>query len=161
MVNISLKLEDGSFGAIEMLTLMPDDVFYSNNKKLGEYGSPEFMEYINKFIPKENPLLNKPAPQNEEELFQQVSEIYADTKSIKKTAKVMGMSEERARRILFTVGAYTCETHEKVMALMKEGVSLSDTAKQIGMSLDQVRRYLPYGRTTYGAVLVQGGDGAV
>jgi len=143
IVNVSLKLEDGSFGAVEVLTMMSDGVFYRSNKRIGKFDSPEFQEYIKKFIPQEEVQIARPPLQNEDELFKRVGEVYVQTKSIKKTAKWAGMSEERTRRILFTIGAYTCDTHEKIMSLSKEGVSLSDAAKQVGLSVPQVRAYLP------------------
>ncbi len=113
--------------------------------------SPEFAAYIRKFQPGPDlsALGDRPVPQNEEELYSQVSETYARTKSLKLTAKLLSLSEERTRRILFTTGDYTCENHEKVMKALREGNSLDEAAELAGVNRNKIHAYLPYGAKHY------------
>jgi len=147
LINVCLQTENGELASMEMLTLSPDGVYSFGDKKIGTIDSPEFSRYIKKFqrVPDTILSADRPIPKSEEELFQRVSTIYTEIKSIKKTAKVLKISEEKARRILFTTGDYTCETYEKVMKLLKEGLSLDEIASIVGLSRPQIRAYLPYG----------------
>jgi len=146
MVNVCVKTEAGVLAAIDAVVLNSNGVYTYKDKDIGTIGSPEFEEFLKRFqpLPDYSSLDGRPAPQNEEELYGQVRETYAKTKSIKKTARLVGLSEEKARRILFTTGDYTCETHEKVMALLKEGKSLDEAASAVGLNRHKIRAYLPY-----------------
>lgn len=147
MVSVCLKTEDGELASMEMLILGSDGVYSFGNKAIGTIDSPEFVQYIRKFQSVPDAILSasRVIPKSEEELFKRVSETYAEIKSIKKTAKTLKISEEKARRILFTTGDYTCETHEKVMKLLKDGLSLDEIASMVGLSRHKIRAYLPYG----------------
>lgn len=146
-VNVCLRAENGLLAAMEMLILSPDGVYSLKEKTIGTIDSAEFAQYIKKFqnVPDVTLLENRTYSQNEEALFEQTRSTYAETKSIKKTAKILKISEEKARRILFTTGDYTCETHEKVMELLKKGISLDEISSTVGLSRHKIRAYLPYG----------------
>lgn len=146
-INVCLQTESGELAAMEMLTLSSSGVYSQGEKILGVIDSPEFAQYIKKFqnIPDTILSEDRPYPTNKEELYKRVSEAYAETKSIKKTAKVLSLSEEKTRKILFTTKDYTCNTHEKVMDLLRKGMSLDEISKEIKLSRRKIRAYLPYG----------------
>ncbi len=145
--NVCVRNDAGELAALEYITRNADGVFTYNDTNIGTLDSPEFAQYIRKFQP--GPDLSAlditTAPQNEEELFRRVSDVYAHTKSLKQTAKLLSLSEERTRRVLFTVKAYTCDNHEKVMKLLKEGKTLEEAAELAGIKRNKIHAYLPYG----------------
>jgi hypothetical protein len=147
LINVCVKTDEGQYAAIEAITCSPDGMFSYKDKPIGTIDSPEFLLFMKKYQsgPDLSSLTDGPAPKNDNELFQRVSEVYAETNSIKKTAKLLTLSEEKSRRILFTTKDYTCETHEKVMALLKEGKSLEDVSDAVGVSRRKIHAYLPYG----------------
>jgi hypothetical protein len=89
-------------------------------------------------------LEDMPIPKNEEQLYQRVSDMYAETQSLKKTAKLLSLSEERTRRILLTIKKYTCDIHEKLMQALRDGKSLDEAAEFAGVGRNRVHAYLPY-----------------
>ena len=147
LINVCLQTESGEMAAMEMLSLNSEGIYYQGDKKIGTIDSPEFAQYIKKFqiVPDTILSADRSYPKSEDEMYKRVTESYAETKSIKKTAKTLKISEEKTRRILFTTGDYTCDTHEKVMDLLRKGVPLDDIASEIGLSRHKIRAYLPYG----------------
>ncbi len=145
--NVCVRTEDGELTAMEMIVRSPSGMYSYNDTPIGSLESPEFSQYIRKFQagPDLSALNGKPPPKDESELYQRVSEVYAETKSLKLTAKLLTLSEERTRRILFTTKDYTCETHEKIMKLFQEGNTLDEIAELAGVKRNKIHAYLPYG----------------
>ncbi len=145
--NVCIKTETGELAALEVITRNSSGVFSFNEASIGPIGSPEFDRYIRKFqaSPDLSAFDGRLIPQNEEALYQRVSEAYTQTKSLKQTAKLLAISEERTRRILFTTGDYTCKIHENVMIALREGKTLDEAAESAGVSRSRVHAYLPYG----------------
>ncbi len=145
--NVCIKTETGELAAMELITRNSNGVFSFNEAAIGTIGSPEFDRYIRKFqaSPDLSAFDGRLIPQNEEALYQRVSEAYAQTKSLKQTAKLLSLSEERTRRILFTTGDYTCKIHENLMKALREGKTLDEAAESAGVSRSRVHAYLPYG----------------
>ena len=143
-VNLCVKLDSGALATVEMLNLRPDGVFCRGDAIIGLIDSEEFRQYINNFQ-NSNALFPVGISSNSDsDLFQLAPAAYSKTKSIKKTAESLGISKEKARRILFATGDYTCANHEKVMLLLKEGKSLDEIASSTGFTRKIVNTYLPY-----------------
>ncbi len=145
--NVCVKTENGELAAMEIIVRGPGGDFSYKDTNIGQLGSHEFAGYIQKFQfgTGLSALEGRPVPKNEEELYQRATETYRQTKSLKKTARLLSLSEERTRRILFTTGDYTCDIHEKVLAALKEGKTLDETAEIVGVSRGKIHAYLPYG----------------
>lgn len=146
-ISVCVKNETGELVAMEMLTLSSAGVYSQGDKVFGTIDSPGFAQYIKKFqiVPESILFADMPWPKDKEELYKRVSDAYAEAKTIKKAAKILNFSEEKTRKILFTTGDYTCDTHKKVMNLLRKGMSLDEISKEIGLSRHKIRAYLPYG----------------
>jgi DNA-binding CsgD family transcriptional regulator len=135
-ITVCLRLDDGSFAGFCFLELDDKGIYHDGDTEIGMLDEPRFTEYIRK--------ISKDPAEEEQELFAGVCGAYAESKSIKKTAKQLSISEERTRRILITEGAYTCEQHEKIMELLEQGKSIEEISALINMSVKQIKTYLPY-----------------
>jgi hypothetical protein len=146
MVNVCIKSEAGELAAIDSLFCDANGVYSYKDKSIGTIDSPEFEQFLKKYQsgPDLSQAAARPVPQNDKELYQQVSASYSETKSIKRSAKLLGISEEKTRRILFTLGEYTCELHEKIVHLLREGKSLDDVSAAVGLNRHKIHSYLPY-----------------
>ena len=136
MVSACLRMEDGTFISFTFLDLDDKGIYSDNGKAIGAIDDPCFIEYLQK--------ISKPPAEEDAELFAHVCESYAETKSIKKTAKHLSVSEERVRRILITEGKYTCAQYEKITGLLNEGKTIEEISVILGMSPKQIKTYLPY-----------------
>lgn len=146
-IYVCIEMDNGEFGAVECLQLDLNGDYYRKDKKLGGLESSEFIQYITELQGGvSSSSTDITPPKTEDELYVLISEVYAKVKSIKKAAKMIGISEERARRILFTTGDYTCDTHDKIMAMLRDGKSLDEIAPIVGVARNKIHAYLPYTR---------------
>jgi transcriptional regulator with XRE-family HTH domain len=73
---------------------------------------------------------------------------YAEHKNIKATAKNLGWSHVKTRRILINEGIITTPRAEKIRALHSEGLSASEIAAALGVTRQAVNTYVPYVRAS-------------
>ena len=85
----------------------------------------------------------------EDTVYQSVIERYADTESVKDTAKATGVSEVKVRRILLTEGLWFSKTSLQVQALRGEGKNTEQIAEVLHTTVKAVQQYLPYSRGIY------------
>lgn len=147
-MNVCVKSTDGVLVALESVTLHPDGTYSYKEKSLGVIGSEEFRKYLQKFQPAPAAVSGSPkiVPENGAELFDKVSATYKEIGSIKGVANLYCISEERARKILFTTGDYTCPTHEKIMAELRSGKTVEEAAVAVGLTRKKASAYLPYNK---------------
>lgn len=89
----------------------------------------------------------------------QIDEIiqsYQSIHSILETAKIIGVSTVKVRKILITEGLWESDTSNKIGALLKQGYSTEEVAKILCMSVKNVQAYMPYERGTYGGTQISG-----
>lgn len=80
-----------------------------------------------------------------------VSELlatYRETGSIKRTAKIMGVSEYRVRRMLIAAGIRG-KYAEEIVADLERGLSVEEIAHMRGVSVKAIQAHMPYIRGTY------------
>lgn len=81
----------------------------------------------------------------------EVLKTYAATGSIKATARELGISEVKTRKILITHDKLEgCEMADKVKTLLAEGLTVKDIAGKLKVSEKLVNNYIPYTKTIYG-----------
>lgn len=78
-----------------------------------------------------------------------VLEEYKKYESLSETARHMGISISKIRRILITLGEYENETSRMVMQLYDSGMAVSEIAKKLDCSTACVNSYLPYRKGLY------------
>jgi len=78
-----------------------------------------------------------------------IVDVYNKCGSIKATAKELGMSEQKTRKLLITAGAYESPTTKKINALVQAGYSREDIAAKCGLTLKNLSNYLPYEKGIY------------
>lgn len=84
-------------------------------------------------------------------LFTSVIRLNEQGLSLKSIAKNLEISEQKARKILITAGAWSSETSEKIAALAKNGKSTEEIQAATGLSRNAVLSYMPYDRGMKGA----------
>ena len=73
---------------------------------------------------------------------------YRETGSVKRTARIMGISEYRVRRTLIAAGirgAYA----EAIAADLERGYSVEEIAHMRGVSVKAIQAHLPYTKGAY------------
>lgn len=91
-----------------------------------------------------------------DELIDEIIQAYQATHSILETAKIIGVSTVKVRKVLITEGLWESDTSNKIGALLKQGYSTEEVAKIICMSVKNVQAYMPYERGTYGGTQISG-----
>jgi DNA-binding CsgD family transcriptional regulator len=129
-------MEDGSFAGFYFLEVDDKGVYRDGDIEIGTLEAPCFIEYINK--------ISKSPAEDEKEIFASVCSVYEGNKSIKKTAQLLSISEERVRRILITEGLYTCALHKQISELLNQGKPIDEIADILKMKPKNIRTYLPY-----------------
>jgi len=139
----------GEFAAHGYLSLESDGTYYVRNDSIGKMDDPSFHKYIDK-LTGANQAVSKEKKtaihEIDEGLFDRVCESYGSTGSIKKTANEIGISEQKARKILITRGKYTCENHRRIMEMLDEGKTIEQIGEALQISKGQIASYLPYGK---------------
>lgn len=83
------------------------------------------------------------------ELYLDIIETYKETKSVLKTASLLGTNSLRVRRVLITEGLWHSKASDSIVALHKEGLSVSEIASRLTISEKNVQSYLPYTKGMY------------
>ena len=82
--------------------------------------------------------------------FQSVVDAYHGChESIRDTAKVMGLSRTKVRKILITMGEIESDITSKALALRKKGYARDEIADELGVSTATLSTYMPYGERVY------------
>ena len=74
---------------------------------------------------------------------------YRDTRSIKRTAACVGLSESTVRRILLDASEYSCPTSLEIYRQIDCGHTPEQIAASMRITSKTVRAYLPYVRKSY------------
>lgn len=91
-----------------------------------------------------------------DELIDEIIQAYRSTHSILETAKIIGVSTVKVRKILITESLWESDTSNKIGALLKQGYQTEEVAKILCMSVKNVQAYMPYERGTYGGTQISG-----
>jgi len=148
-ITVYMRSDDETLVAISYFTLDPNGTYYLKNEPLGKMDDPAFRGYIDKLTgadrsaPKEKKAISY---EIDDALFDRVCESYESTSSIKRTAKDIGISEQKARKILITRGKYTCETYQRILQMTEDGKDLSQIAEELNITRGQLLSYLPYSK---------------
>ena len=81
--------------------------------------------------------------------LEEVEKAYELTKDINETAKLLGVSSGKIRKVLITNGLWSNSRSEEVGSLFKEGLSPEEIAKKLNISVKTVNAYLPYSKGDY------------
>ena len=81
--------------------------------------------------------------------LEEVEKAYELTKDINETAKLLGVSSGKIRKVLITNGLWSNSRSEEVGKLFKEGLSPEKIAKKLNISVKTVNAYLPYSKGDY------------
>ena len=86
-----------------------------------------------------------------EELFNDVCTMYGWTHSVNETAKKLGISTGKVRKILITEGYDMGYSASKVKELYEKGESVTAIAQKLQVSEKTVLAYIPYSKGVYNA----------
>ncbi len=73
-------------------------------------------------------------------------DLYKKGLSLKQISRELNISEQKARKILITVGLWSSETYKKVAALAKERCSIDKIMADTHLTRNAVLSYMPYDR---------------
>ena len=151
LVNICMQLENKSFVTIGALYFQ-NGVYYAGKDPVGTINDDSFLTHIEKIIgikkPKDSANINKSTTFKADVSIEEVCEAYKTTRSIKQTAKAVGLSEEKTKKLLISAGLYTSKKHEKIKVLLEQGKTLDEISEELKMSQKQIRVFLPYNKIT-------------
>lgn len=80
---------------------------------------------------------------------EEVEKMYALTLDVNKTAKELGVSVGKVRKMLITLGLWSNYRSDQVGKLYKEGLTVSEIAEKLRISEKTVNAYLPYSKGDY------------
>lgn len=69
--------------------------------------------------------------------------------SLKRVTQELGISFQRARKLLTAKGIIINETHEKILNLYSKGKTPKEIADELKLSINTIRSYLPPVRPLY------------
>ena len=145
LVNVCLQIEDKFLVCVGAL-FYSNEIYYLKDDAIGKIDDISFLEYIDK-IAGVKKLTTNPAGKEQKSQsdipLDVIFEEYKNTKSIKKTAKIAGLSEEKTKKILIANGLYTSEKHEKIKDLLNQGKTFDEIAEKLKMSKKQLRVFIP------------------
>ena len=78
-----------------------------------------------------------------------VVRTYNSTGSIKETARVAKISEQKARKVLITKGVYETPLSRKINDLWSDGLTSDEIEQKMNLSKATVNSYLPYEKGIY------------
>ena len=85
-----------------------------------------------------------------------VTDLYAANNSILETARAVGLSTVKVRKILITEGLWESSTSVAVGKLLKQGMTSEEIAGTLHMTVKNVQAYMPYERGIYGGEELSG-----
>lgn len=84
-------------------------------------------------------------------LFTSVVRLSEQGLSLKKISKQLNISEQKARKILITAGAWSSPLADSIAAMTKSGKCVDEIAVALGLGRNAVLSYMPYDRGMKGA----------
>ncbi len=78
-----------------------------------------------------------------------VTSTYQKNESLKETARIEKLSEQKVRKILITVGSYTTPQIKSVNDLYEKGLTPKEIEVKLGISRAAVNSCLPYDKSIY------------
>lgn len=146
LVNICIRLEDNTFVTVGVLYLYEDIYYTEKSEPIGGIEDIALVNYVEKIT--RLTLSKAPAAASEPTYttntsVEEVCEEYRRTNSIKGTAKKVGISEEKTKKILIRAGLYTSEKHRKIKALIEQGKTLEEISRELQMSQKQLSVFVP------------------
>jgi len=80
---------------------------------------------------------------------ERVTSTYKKNESLKETARIEKLSEQKVRKILITVGSYTTPQIKSVNDLYEKGLTPKEIEVKLGISRAAVNSCLPYDKGIY------------
>lgn len=81
--------------------------------------------------------------------YQKIISTYQQLQSITETAKSVGVSSVKIRRVLITEGLWESSTSRAIGKLYREGRSTAEIANLLSTSVGNVQAYIPYSKGSY------------
>ena len=75
--------------------------------------------------------------------------VYQETRTIKGTAHKLGISDQKARKLLITAGVIQPEKSRQALLYLSRGLKKEEAAQRLGISVTTLSTYLPYTRPIY------------
>lgn len=149
-VNICIRLEDKTLVTVGVLYFHEDIYYTEKSERIGRIDDIALVNHIEKIT--RLTLSKAPAATNESTYTlstsdEEVCEEYKRTNNIKGTAKKVGLSEEKTKKILIRAGLYTSEKYKKIKDLIEEGKTLEEISKELQMSQKQLSVFIPTGKS--------------
>lgn len=85
----------------------------------------------------------------ESELYKRIVDSFLDTESVKATAKELGTSVVKVRKVLLTEGLWSSKTSEEIQYYLNAGKTTAEIAVLLSTTEKAVQQYLPYTRGLY------------
>lgn len=82
--------------------------------------------------------------------IREIIQSYRSTNSILETAKNVGVSTVKVRKVLITEGLWESDTSNKIGKLLNQGYKTEEIAELLCISIKNVQAYMPYERGIYG-----------
>lgn len=149
-INVCLRLEDNTFVAVGVLYFQEDIYYTWKHERIGRIDDIALVNHIEKFAKlnlSEAPAANNESTHKPNISDAEVCEEYKRMNNIKGTAKKVGMSEEKTKKILIMAGLYTSEKYKKIKNLIEQGRTLEEIAKELQISKKQLSVFVPSGKS--------------
>ena len=86
----------------------------------------------------------------------EIIQSYKTTNSILDTAKAIGISTVKVRKVLITEDLWESDTSNRIGTLLEQGHTTEQVAELLCMSVKNVQAYMPYERGSYGGTEISG-----
>ena len=86
----------------------------------------------------------------------EIIQSYKTTNSILDTAKAIGISTVKVRKVLITEDLWESDTSNRIGTLLEQGHTTEQVAELLCMSVKNVQAYMPYERGSYGGPEISG-----
>ena len=83
-------------------------------------------------------------------IIDDVVAYYQKAHTIKGTARLAHICEQKVRKLLITAGAIQPETSREALLYLSRGLKKEEAAEKLGISAKALDSYLPYSRAPYG-----------
>jgi len=75
--------------------------------------------------------------------------VYQETRTIKGTAHKLGISDQKARKLLITAGVIQPEKSRQALLYLSRGLKREEVAQRLNINAATLSTYLPYARPVY------------
>lgn len=79
----------------------------------------------------------------------QIIACYQHEKSIRRTAQIAGISDQKVRKILITAGLYRTEMTDEAKRLRNSGITIEEIAEKLNCKVSAINGMLPYEKGEY------------